>query len=186
MLDDENATAVVRHTPNESERGFVLVVSVVVTTVLALLGYLMMQSVAIDAQMAYADRQGQSALAVANAGIGWAMERLSETHGFIDSTNYDGVLADLTELTCNSGESDDIECPDEISGWREMHPEAEKIWYPTGNAGDSVGWFRVVLKDDQDYDDDFSEDANDTLLIRSYAVTNEGSRRMVEVAVTGQ
>ena len=95
---------------------------------------------------------------------------------------------DEDPLDCGAGSDT---CPCELTGWRPISgEEGEDIMhYPGPDELNSIGTYRVVVKDDDDGDDRLIEagdakDQNTTILIRSYGISNQGSRRMLEATVT--
>ena len=105
-----------------------------------------------------------------------------------DFSNFSGCLTCLAEVDCLDG---DDECPCELTGWRPLANPAEEeftwtIYYPDGSDSEtSYGWYRVAFRDDDDGDANLNTDTNQTILLRSYGVTAQGSRRLLEAAVTG-
>lgn len=164
------------------ERGYILVIALMVSAVLTLFGLLVLHTVWFDSKIAYADRQSQTAFHLAEAGLAWGMSHLNEVDS--DFSDFDSLL-DEPPLECAGG----TDCPCELTGWRPLVPDTDRVWYPTGDPETSFGWFRVVVKDDVDGDNgDLSRDNNQTVLLRSYGVSgsgeDDGARRMIEVAVT--
>jgi Tfp pilus assembly protein PilX len=105
-----------------------------------------------------------------------------------DFSNFSGCLTCLAEVDCLTG---DDECPCELTGWRPLANPAEEdftwsVYFPDGTDSEtSYGWYRVAFRDDDDGDGNLNTDTNQTVLLRSYGVTTQGSRRLLEATVTG-
>ena len=166
------------HEPKD-ERGFVLVVSVSMITLLTLFGFTTLHTIWVDARLVYAQRQTQTAFHIAEAGMKWGLSQLNALDA--NFADFNSVL-DESEINCGAGTD---ECPCEITGWRPLSGVVSEqvIDYPS--EANPLGWFRVVVKDDDDGDNgDMSSDANRTIRVRSYGMMYRGGRRMIEVTVT--
>ena len=166
---------------HENERGYILLVSVMVSAVLTLMGFLVLHTVWFDSKTAYADRQSQVAFHLAEAGMAWGISKLNELD--TDFTDFNDLL-DEDPLDCGSGSD---ACPCELTGWRPISGEEDEkiVFYPGPDEQNSIGQYRVVVKDDDDGDDgDLESDTNQRIKIRSYGLSHQGSRRMLEVIVT--
>lgn len=170
-------------TAKKSERGYILIVSIMVSAVLTLMGFLVLHTVWFDSKNAYADRQSQVAFHLAESGMAWGISKLNELD--TDFTDFNDLL-DEDPLNCGVGSD---ECPCELTGWRPISGVEGESIIPYPDETNSVGTYRVVVKDDDDGDDRLEEagdakDQNTTILIRSYGISNQGSRRMLEATVT--
>ena len=58
------------------ERGWILVVAMSMTIVITFMGMLVLQSASVDARLAGAERNSETARYIAEAGIAWAVEKL--------------------------------------------------------------------------------------------------------------
>ena len=174
-----------RPAAKKNERGYILLVSIMISAVLTLMGFLVLHTVWFDSKTAYADRQSQVAFHLAESGMAWGISKLNELD--TDFTTFNELL-DEDPLDCGAGSDT---CPCELTGWRPISgEEGEDIMhYPGPDELNSIGTYRVVVKDDDDGDDRLTEagdakDQNTTILIRSYGISNQGSRRMLEATVT--
>ena len=168
------------------ERGWILVVSMAMTIVITFMGMLVLQSASVDARLAGAERNSETARYIAEAGIAWAVEKLNPEPGLIAGS----TLRISTLLAYSTFESlgDDEQCtayqitenqtcyPNELVGWSRLHPDQVSIPYNGGH-------FRVGVRDDDD-DDNYLLDSNDQFFIRAYGVSIRGARSVVEVLVS--
>ena len=163
------------------QRGFALIVALAVVTMLSLLGFLVLDAVVNDMGMVTSARQTNSALYVAEAGLGWAIDKVSLA--------YDGLSAfgDLTQSTLylsNVIVAGDPACPTTSCsvlvsppGWRRITPP-NAVPYGSGE-------FQVFIRDDDDGDNNSDVDTNGIILIRTLGRSgrNSGAYRVVEVAI---
>ena len=183
---------------SKDEGGWILIVCVVMTTVLAMVGLLVVQGVWVNAKTFGAQRNAESARYIAEAGVSWAVQQLNENENYVNGTslNYGALLG----LQTINQLGDDTPCtaqlirdfadartgetcyPPELGEWRRLHQGVMEENGPViPYAG---GSFRVVVRDDLDGDNDLNTDANGQLLIRAYGVTIRGARSMVEIAIS--
>jgi Tfp pilus assembly protein PilX len=170
----------------KDERGWILIVSMAMTIVITFMGMLVLQSASVDARLAGAERNSETARYIAEAGIAWAVEKLNTEPGLISGSNlrintllgystYESMGDD--SLCTASLITENVNCyPNELAQWGRLHPEQTSIAYNGGH-------FRVGVRDDND-DNNFLEDSNDQFFIRAYGVSIRGARSVVEVLVS--
>ncbi|MEC9466541.1 MAG: hypothetical protein VX834_12195 [Myxococcota bacterium] len=181
---------------SQDEGGWILIICVVMTSVLAMVGLLVVQGVWVNAKTFGAQRNAEAARYIAEAGISWAIEELNTNADYRKGeTELD--YQNLLSLQTISQLGDDTECtaqlirdqescyPAELGNWRRLHQGAtmEESGPVIPYAG---GELRVVIRDDVDGDGDFNQDSNGQLLVRAYGVSLRGARSMVEIAVSDQ
>jgi len=173
-------------TIKREERGWILVVAMAMTIVLTFMGMLVLQSASVDARLAGAERNSETARYIAEAGIAWAVEKLNTEPGLISGSRLriNSLLAYSTfealgddELCAASQIIQNESCfPNELVGWGRLHQEHTSVAYNGGH-------FRVGIRDDDD-DTNYLEDSNDQFFIRAYGVSIRGARSVVEVLVS--
>ena len=79
---------------SKDEGGWILIVCVVMTTVLAMVGLLVVQGVWVNAKTFGAQRNAESARYIAEAGVSWAVQQLNENENYVNGTslNYGALL----------------------------------------------------------------------------------------------
>ncbi|MEM6532224.1 MAG: PilX N-terminal domain-containing pilus assembly protein [Myxococcota bacterium] len=172
------------------ERGFALILGLTVLVILTILGLSVMSTVGEDLTAVKNMRQSEDALAIAEAGVSWAIEQLNKVsplgYGLEASKQYDSLLQDASNLNLYTA----LTAGDEIctgmsdaqcTNWRQIGTTA---FGSGGTTGSTQGTFRVAYGDDEDGDGDFGADDNDTIVIRSIGTDSLGSKRMIEVVVT--
>ncbi len=161
------------------QRGTVLIIAMSVIVMMTLVGVMVMQVVAVDVDAVGAERGGDQALYIAEAGIQWALQEIDNN----DNYSIDPNDPDWTPLTITTEGGTLVAVPAEfpwgpsgIVDWGQLHPTSRSIAY-------GAGAFRVVVQP-------ANAPETGTLLIRSLGVTLEagryGARRLLEVAVTPQ
>jgi len=161
----------------DPQRGAALIVAMVVLFALLLLGLTVADGVAIETQAAGAERSGEMALYIAEAGIAWGIQHLSHellpTYGIKPSDpnpDYPGVLfPNLDPIIAGDPKCPDATCP--IFGWYQLHPD--KI-----AEGFGRGSYRVVVSSGPNGE-------KDILRIRSLGKAPAGGQRLIEVTVGG-
>lgn len=157
----------------KSERGAVLIIAISVLVMMTLVGVMVMQVVAVDVDAVGAERGGEEALYIAEAGIQWGLQEIDLNYD-IGSGTPSWTLLTVPPLIAVV--ADAVWGPAAIVGWGQLHPGLPSIPYYGGS-------FRVVVQPALAPD-------TTTLLIRSLGVTMEGGRygaqRLLEVAVTPQ
>ena len=168
------------------ERGWILVVAMAMTIVITFMGMLVLQSASVDARLAGAQRNSETAKYIAEAGIAWAVKKLNTEPGLIagSSLRINTLLAystfealgDDTQCTAFQITQNETCFPNELVGWGRLHPEQISIAYNGGH-------FRVGIREDND-DDNYLEDSNNQFFIRAYGVSIRGARSVIEILVS--
>ena len=157
----------------KGERGTVLIIAMSVLVMMTLVGVMVMQMVAVDVDAVGAERGGEEALYIAEAGIQWGLQEVDLKYD-IDPSTPDYTPLTVPNLTAVPSEA--VWGPPAIVGWGQLHPASRSIAY-------GGGAFRVVVQPAPAPD-------TKTLLVRSLGVTMEagrfGAQRLLEVAVTPQ
>ncbi len=177
---------------SKDEGGWILIICVVMTSVLAMVGLLVVQGVWVNAKTFGAQRNAESARYIAEAGISWAVQQLNENPTYVlgTSLNYNALLGlqtinqlgDDTPCTAQLIRDQESCFPAELGDWRRLHQGVMDENGPT--IGYSGGELRIVVRDDIDGDGDLNTDSNGQLLVRAYGVSLRGARSMVEIAIS--
>lgn len=167
--------------PRIHARGFSLVIAISVIALLSLLGFLVLEMVIEDVEMASAARHTDGALYIAESGLDWAIEQLTLAYPaatvFGDLTTSSLSLSDVVTIN-------DPGCPNTActvlqnpSGWRRLTP--------SGGLDYGGGSVYVYIRDDDDGDNNSDVDTNGNILIRAIArwPKNIGAYRAVEVTL---
>lgn len=168
-------------TPKKSERGFSLLIGMAILILLTVLGVTVLQTVNADIENAANDKGAQTALAIAEAGLTYALDYLNTSYALSTASaqtfqniinNANGDLSPKSDATTE----ENIACPTAdacASNWKIIthnRPTADRAF----GGGRYVVW---VGLDPADKD-------NKTLLLRSLGIDARGSQRLIEIAVT--
>jgi Tfp pilus assembly protein PilX len=181
-----------------SEYGGFLVIAIVMVTMLTLVGLVVMQSVTIDTESAGAERTGETARYIAEAGARRGVNQLNYTYDLFNNQSISATLAnvraDAGVTTVAQSDPDcenDPDCP--FIGWLKLPVPTDataetddkgvaSTRYPNTPA-DREGWYRVYLGDDAPFLEDDPAKANGVILIRALGRAEGGARRIIEVAI---
>ncbi len=155
-----------------AERGYSLLVAIVVVVFLSALAAITIRTVTSESRVAGDERASQQALYLAQAGIAWGTDMLRRPPYNLDgSGTIDSVLADpsLRTVTVTTDVFYDATRP-----WREL---------PGSPVSYQGGTFRVAIRDDKDSDP--TVDKNGLFQMRALGTDQSGSRRMIEVVLLG-
>jgi len=169
-------------TVRKNERGFSLIIGMAVLFLMTMLGLAVIQTVNSDIDSAGSDKNAQSALAIAEAGVTWAIDYLQTQYQLNNATatTFQNIMTnqngDLRAATSPSAEELSA-CPstDACNGaqaWLIITPVQPNT--PTKFGG---GHFDVWVGLDP------ADASGKTLLLRSLGVDANNSQRLIEVAV---
>jgi Tfp pilus assembly protein PilX len=151
------------------EHGFALIIAIVVLLFLTILGMTTLNSTVADINIAGKSRASSQALYIAQAGVSWGLDTLSNapfTPSDVGTTLTNGALAGRTIAGTGTPLDGLLELPSS----------------PVTFAG---GTFRVGVGDDDDGDDKPLVDANGIIILRSLGVDSSGGKKLVEVTLGG-
>ncbi len=150
----------------KEEAGSVLILATVVIVMLTLVGLMAFRTVAVEVDVVGAERKGESALYIAEAGLQYGLQRI-EAYGFSGvSPNY-GPITALPVVTTGGPWG-----PGDMAGYFELHSTDTFLSY-----GD--GGFRVVVRPvDPPNDDHLS-----ILCLGISGNPSRGAKRLLEVVV---
>ena len=163
---------------HKQQRGAALIVAMVVLCALLLLGLTVADGVSIETGAAGAERSGEVALYIAEAGIAWGIQYLSHdllpTHDIkpeLEPDYLDVLLVPhLDPIVSGDPKCPDTDCP--IFGWYQLHPERIAVGFGRGS-------YRVVVNTG-------SNGEKGLLRIRSLGKSPAGGQRLIEVTVSGE
>lgn len=167
----------------KNERGFSLLIGMSILILMTVLGITVMQAVNSDIETAGNDRGAQSALAIAEAGLAWAIDYLQGKYGLDSATeetftniveNSYGDLSNYSDGTVEEKTACDV--PNDPC----VQSEWKIVTHNRSSAEKSFGGGRYIVWVGRD-----PADANKkTLLLRSLGIDSRGSQRLIEIAVT--
>ncbi|MBC7793263.1 MAG: hypothetical protein H7Z43_06120 [Clostridia bacterium] len=170
---------------NKNERGFSLLIGMSILILLTVLGITVLQTVNADIENAANDKGAQTALAVAEAGLTYAMDYLNTSYALntASATTFQNIInnvnGDLSAANTATAE-EKIACPttmgsENICGanWRIVTHDRPSTEVNFG-GGRYVVWVGL----------DPADASQKTLLLRSLGIDVRGSQRLLEIAVT--
>ena len=155
-----------RHREN-GERGFALIIAIVVLLFLTMLGMTTLNTAVTDVNVAGKSRASRQALYIAQAGVAWGLDALNA--GPFDPNNVGATLKNAA-LTGRAVTGSGVALFD---GCLEL---------PNSPVSFGGGTFRVAVTDDAD-DGDVTTDSNGQILLRSLGVDASGGKKLIEVTV---
>lgn len=176
-------------TKKKSERGFSLVIGMSVLILLTVLGIAVIQTVNSDIDAAASDRGYQSALAIAEAGVTWALDYLQTQYALSSATHqtFQDIMNNTRgDLTLASGASAEelLACPTaDACCLAPAGCSGNPAWLVVTHARTPTqiafggGHFDVWVGLDP------TDTTGNTLLLRSLGIDARGSQRLIEVAV---
>jgi Tfp pilus assembly protein PilX len=171
-------------TIRKSERGFSLVIGMSILILLTVLGIAVIQTVNSDISSSASDKQSQSALTIAEAGITWAIDYLQTQYQLNTATHqtFADIIAnkkgDLTPYT-GATTTELMACPSSDScapttNWLVITHGRTATQTTFGAANNTyIVWVGL----------DPADATGNTLLLRSLGIDSNNSKRLLEVAV---
>lgn len=160
----------------------------VVLMFLTLLGTTVMNQVNEDLTVVRNLRQSDSALAVAEAGVQWGMQRLNETYALETTEDYNAILSDSAAQLVAVSDSADPICAGLDAArcltWKSLTPGDAEVVFLAADGLETQGVFRAAIGDDVEEDGDFTVDSNDVILLRAWGRESGGAVKLLEVALT--